>query len=128
MPFVRKGIWKIAPNNPRRGDGVVHQYCPPEHVEAEMDRFFAIYNDDVAPRRYPVEVEAAWLHHRFVRTHPFQDGNGRVSRLLMAYAYVKRNLPSPIIAALQSLLTSLSWKLRTAASCARSWIESPCWL
>ena len=99
VPFVRKGVWKISPNNPRRGDGVVHQYCPPEHVDAEMDRFFAIYNDDVAPRRYPVEVEAAWLHHRFVRTHPFQDGNGRVSRLLMAYAYVKRNLPSPIIAA-----------------------------
>ena len=64
-----------------------------------MDRFFAIYNDEVTPRRYPVEVEAAWLHHRFVRTHPFQDGNGRVSRLLMAYAYVKRNLPSPIVTA-----------------------------
>ena len=100
VPFVRKGVWKIAPNNPRRPDGVVHQYCPPEHVDAEMDRFFAIYNDEVAPRRYPVEVEAAWLHHRFVRTHPFQDGNGRVSRLLMAYAYVKRNLPPPVVVAL----------------------------
>jgi len=99
VPFVRKGGWKIAPNNPRRPDGVVHQYCPPEHVEAEMDRFFAIYNDEVAPRGYPVEVEAAWLHHRFVRTHPFQDGNGRVSRLLMACAYVGRNLPPPIVTA-----------------------------
>ena len=99
VPFVRKGVWKIAPNNPRRPDGVIHQYCPPEHVEAEMDRFFAIYNDEVVPRRYPVEVEAAWLHHRFVRTHPFQDGNGRVSRLLMAYAYVRRSLPPPIVTA-----------------------------
>ncbi|MXY57171.1 MAG: Fic family protein [Gammaproteobacteria bacterium] len=99
VPFVRKGVWKIASNNPRRPDGVVHQYCPPEHVEAEMDRFFVIYNEEVAPRPYPVEVEAAWLHHRFVRTHPFQDGNGRVSRLLMAYAYVRRNLPSPIVTA-----------------------------
>lgn len=99
VPFVRKGVWKIAPNNPRRPDGIVHQYCPPEHVEAEMDRFFAIYNDEIAPGGYPVEVEAAWLHHRFVRTHPFQDGNGRVSRLLMAYAYVSRNLPPPIVTA-----------------------------
>ena len=99
VPFVRKGMWKIAPNNPRRPDGVVHEYCPPEQVESEMDRFFAIYNDDVGPRGYPVEVEAAWLHHRFVRTHPFQDGNGRVSRLLMAYAYVKRGLPPPVITA-----------------------------
>lgn len=99
VPFVRKGIWKIAPNDPRRPDGVVHRYCPPEHVESEMDRLLRIYNDEVVPRQYPVEVEAAWLHHRFVRTHPFQDGNGRVSRLLMAYVYVRRNLPPPIITA-----------------------------
>ena len=50
---------------------------------------------------YPVNVEAAWLHHRFVRTHPFQDGNGRVSRLLMVWAYLKRSLPPPIIDALR---------------------------
>ena len=48
---------------------------------------------------YPVNVEAAWLHHRFVRAHPFQDGNGRVSRLLMAWAYLNRSLPPPVIAA-----------------------------
>ena len=52
---------------------------------------------DVERQRYPVEVEAAWMHHRFVRTHPFQDGNGRVSRMLMAYAYLKRGEPSPLI-------------------------------
>jgi len=99
VPFERKGTWKIAPNDPRRPDGIVHQYCPPEHVESEIDRLLRIYNDEVVPRQYPVEVEAAWLHHRFVRTHPFQDGNGRVSRLLMAYVYVKRNLPPPIVTA-----------------------------
>ena len=47
---------------------------------------------DLAP-----EVEAAWLHHEFVRIHPFQDGNGRVSRLLMAYPYIKAGEFPPII-------------------------------
>ncbi|MCY4293439.1 MAG: Fic family protein, partial [Acidimicrobiaceae bacterium] len=99
VPFTTKGRWKIRPNNPRRGDGHVHQYCPPEQVPPEMERLLTLYAD-IAGSGYPVNVEAAWLHHRFVRTHPFQDGNGRVSRLLMAWAYLKRSLPPPIVSAL----------------------------
>ena len=96
VPFRLKGRWKLRPNNPRRLDGLVHEYCPPELVQDEMDRFFALH-PEVERQGYPVEVEAAWMHHRFVCTHPFQDGNGRVSRMLMAYAYLRRSLPSPLI-------------------------------
>lgn len=32
----------------------------------------------------PIEI-AAWTHAEFVRVHPFIDGNGRTSRLLMNY-------------------------------------------
>ena len=98
VPFRRKGIWKNRPNNPRRPDGVMHEYCPPELVQDEMDRFFALHGE-IQAARYPVYVEAAWMHHRFVRTHPFQDGNGRVSRMLMAYAYIRRGEPPPVITA-----------------------------
>ena len=98
VPFTTRGAWKVRPNNPRRPDGVIHEYCPPEQVQSEMDRFFALY-DRIRQQDYPVNVEAAWLHHRFVQTHPLQDGNGRVSRLLMAWAYIRRNLPPPVIAA-----------------------------
>ena len=96
VPFRRKGVWKNRPNNPRRLDGVVHEYCPPEVVQDEMDRFFALHGT-IQAEGYPVYVEAAWMHHRFVRTHPFQDGNGRVSRMLMAYAYIRRGEPPPVI-------------------------------
>ncbi len=98
VPFRRKGVWKNRPNNPRRPDGVMHEYCPPELVQDEMDRFFALHAE-VERERYPVYVEAAWMHHRFVRTHPFQDGNGRVSRMLMAYAFIRRGEPPPVITA-----------------------------
>ncbi|MCY3932325.1 MAG: Fic family protein [Acidobacteria bacterium] len=99
VEFRGKGEWKTRPNNPRRADGLVHEYCPPEQVDPEMRRFLELYDGEIRDGGYPVNVEAAWLHHRFVRTHPFQDGNGRVSRLLMAWAYVKRRLPPPVVSA-----------------------------
>ena len=93
---LRKGQYKIRPNNPRRQDGFVHEYCPPEHVQSEMDRFLEFHHGhrdlELAP-----ELEAAWLHHEFVRIHPFQDGNGRISRLLMAYPFVKSGEFPPVI-------------------------------
>ena len=96
VPFDTRGQWKKRPNNPRRPDGVIHEYCPPQQVQSEMDRFLELYRD-IRKRDCAPNVEAAWLHHRFVRTHPFQDGNGRVSRLLMAWAYISRDLPPPVI-------------------------------
>ena len=39
---LRRGEYKIRPNNPRRPDGVVHEYCPPEQTQSEMDRFLGI--------------------------------------------------------------------------------------
>lgn len=97
---LRRGAWKIRPNNPRRQDGFVHEYCPPEQVESEIERFLAFHrghaNLDLAP-----ELEAAWLHHEFVRIHPFQDGNGRVSRLLMALPFIKAGEFPPVIRAVE---------------------------
>ena len=98
IPFRTKGMWKVNPNNPKRPDGMTHPYCPPEQVVSEIDGFLeqALELDG---KRLPVHVEAAWLHYRFVQIHPFQDGNGRVSRLLMIWPYLKRGLPVPIITA-----------------------------
>jgi Fic family protein len=85
---LEKGKYKTAPNSPTRPDGSVHEYCPPEHVDAEMDRLILMYREHLA-RSIPVEVEAAWLHHRFTQIHPFQDGNGRVARALATLVFIK---------------------------------------
>lgn len=78
---VSAGEWKRLPNNPSREGEVVHLYCPPEHVAAEMDRLIEMHLAHVEAG-VPAEVEAAWLHHRFAQIHPFVDGNGRVARSL----------------------------------------------
>ena len=96
IPFVSKGRWKTKDNFIRRPDGTLLEFCPVDQVRAEMNRFATLYHE-IRERNLPAEAEAAWAHHRFVRTHPFDDGNGRVSRLLMAYAYFRRGLPPPTI-------------------------------
>ncbi|MCY4635457.1 MAG: Fic family protein [Acidobacteria bacterium] len=93
---LRRGRYKIRPNNPKRPDGVVHEYCPPEQVRSEMDRFLTMHEGHDG-LNLPTEVEAAWLHHRFVRIHPFQDGNGRMARLLLAYVYLRNEEIPPVV-------------------------------
>ena len=81
------GAFKNWPNNPRRPDGKVHEYCPPEQVDSEMDRLIELHraHDEEG---LPPDVSAAWLHHRFVQIHPFQDGNGRVARAIASLVLI----------------------------------------
>ena len=87
-----RGGFKILPNNPTRTDGAVHEYCPPEQVESELDNlvgeYVGYYSTD--PRFHPLYI-AAWLHHRFTQIHPFQDGNGRVARTLLIWHLAREN-------------------------------------
>jgi len=83
-----KGNYKERPNNPKKPDGSMHQYSPPEHVESEMDRLLALHAEH-EKKGVPVEIEAAWLHHRFTQIHPYQDGNGRVARALASLLFIK---------------------------------------
>ncbi len=86
-----KGEWKRQLNNPTLITGESHEYCPPEHVSTEMDRLIEIHHSHRAAG-VATEVAAAWLHHRFTQIHPFQDGNGRVARLLATIVLVQGNL------------------------------------
>ncbi|MEX2649451.1 MAG: Fic family protein [Alphaproteobacteria bacterium] len=85
---LSKGDWKRLPNNPKRPNGDVHEYCPPVHTALEMDRLVAMHLQH-SKANVPTEVEAAWLHHRFTQIHPFQDGNGRVARALASLIFMR---------------------------------------
>lgn len=73
------GDWKKQPNHVKRPDGTMLEYCPPERVQDQME---ALVDMAASLDAHPV-VRAAWLHHRFIQIHPFQDGNGRVARALV---------------------------------------------
>jgi Fic family protein len=87
---LQKGRYKERPNNPLRPDGKIHQYCPPEQVDSEMERLLAMHERHVK-EGVPIEIQSAWLHHRFTQIHPYQDGNGRVARALASLMFIRDN-------------------------------------
>lgn len=88
---LEHGKWKTFINNPKRPDGTIHEYCPPEQVESEIGRLIEMHNQHLEIGVSP-EIEAAWLHHRFTQIHPFQDGNGRVARTLASLIFIRQGL------------------------------------
>lgn len=88
------GSFKNWPNNVKRADGSVLEFAPPEQVAGEIDRLSQLYGE-MANKVHPI-VSASWLHHRFVQIHPFQDGNGRVARVL-AFLSLERDHYPPLV-------------------------------
>ncbi|MBI3208549.1 MAG: Fic family protein [Candidatus Solibacter usitatus] len=84
-----KGKFKEQPNNPKRPDGTIHEYCPPIHVDSEVDSLLQLYQSYA--QEDPILL-SAWLHHRFTQIHPYQDGNGRVARALTTLVLLRAEL------------------------------------
>ena len=74
------------------------QHTPPEPLEMYRQvKDFYLDLSWKADDLNPIEL-AAWTHAEFVRIHPFRDGNGRTSRLLMNYQLMANGFPAIDIA------------------------------
>ena len=91
---LEHGGWKKWSNHVRRPDGSLLEYVPPEHVQSKIDRLLAF--DEKAKELHPLN-RAAWLHHAFVSTHPFEDGNGRVARALTMLVLLQSDYAPPVV-------------------------------
>jgi Fic family protein len=83
---IRVGVWRSS-GHPMRvvsgalGKEKVHFEAPPgENVENEMRRFFLWWKESEG--REDGLLRSALAHFYFVTIHPFEDGNGRLARVL----------------------------------------------
>ncbi len=91
------GEYKQQPNSVRLANGEIFEYTSPLETPAKMQELVAWYRKQEENNEFHPLLVAALLHYRFVCIHPFDDGNGRVSRLLMNYALLKRGYPPVVI-------------------------------
>lgn len=66
--------------------GAKHKPPAPSEMYYQIKEFFSNINSKSDLN--PIEL-AAWTHAEFVKIHPFIDGNGRTSRLIMNYQLMR---------------------------------------
>lgn len=90
------GEYKTVPNNVRTATGEIFEFAPPHEVEARMHSLVDWLTDSLVSPSFDLIATLAKLHHDFVLIHPFDDGNGRVARMLVNYVLLYKGYP-PII-------------------------------
>jgi len=75
--YRKVGMQVVSGNMGR--ERVCYEAPVPERVPGEMERFIAWFNDPDIPA---TPIKAAIAHFWFVCIHPFDDGNGRITRAL----------------------------------------------
>lgn len=97
MKTVALGQYKTQPNHVRTPTGETHYYALPEETPAKMQDLMTWYCDETAKGAIHLVEIAARFHHRFTAIHPFDDGNGRMSRLLMNLMLMQGGYPPAVI-------------------------------
>ncbi|MBD3209651.1 Fic family protein [Candidatus Woesearchaeota archaeon] len=74
-----------------RGGEIIHQGSPAEHVEKELKELVSWYKKN--KQKFKPLALAGIVHNQFEDIHPFQDGNGRVGRLLLNFVLLRYDYP-----------------------------------
>lgn len=94
---VHAGQYKTRPNSVITRYGDRFDYASPEETPAMMTDLVDWYNNaEKEGKLSPVEL-AALFHYRYIRIHPFEDGNGRIARLLVNYILAKHDIPMVVV-------------------------------
>ena len=93
---IQVGAYKTAPNNVKTSTGETYFFTPPERVQMEMTDLLDWVRRREEEGEHPV-ILAATFHYRFVRIHPFDDGNGRMARLLMNMILIRHGYAVAIV-------------------------------
>lgn len=74
-----------------RAGNIIHRGASAKEVASLLEELCRWYEEHTT--KYPPLLLAALVHNQFEKIHPFQDGNGRVGRLLLNYVLLRHDYP-----------------------------------
>ncbi len=94
---IEVGKYKSVPNHVKTRTGEIFRFAAPEETPAPMHDLIEWYRAKKGTSDTNPVILAAEFHYRFIRIHPFDDGNGRIARILMNFILMQFRYPPVII-------------------------------
>ncbi|MDR2964524.1 MAG: Fic family protein [Treponema sp.] len=94
---INVGTYKTRPNSVITPSGEVFNYASPEETPSLMNDLIQWYRKEEKREKLKIEELAAMFHYRYIRIHPFEDGNGRIARLIVNYILLRHDYPMIVV-------------------------------
>jgi len=94
---VKVGEYKTTPNHVKTITGEIFHYTTPEETPILMNELIQWYNQKSEESEVNPILLASEFHYRYIRIHPFDDGNGRTARIIMNFILLRFGYPPVII-------------------------------
>lgn len=94
---IQVGEYKSTPNHVLTPTGEIFRFATPEETPARMHDLIKWYREKENDSESHPLLAAAEFHYKFIRIHPFDDGNGRTVRILMNFILMKNGYPPVVV-------------------------------
>jgi Fic family protein len=94
---IHTGVYKTRPNSVITPTGELFDYASPEETPSLMADLLLWYSEEEQKAVLSPIEQAALFHYRYIRIHPFEDGNGRIARLIVNYILLRNGYPMIVI-------------------------------
>ncbi len=94
---INIGEYKSTSNHVKTSTGELFRFASPEETPAQMHDLMGWYKNELTREDVNPIILAANFHYKFIRIHPFDDGNGRTARILMNFILMQFDYPPVII-------------------------------
>lgn len=94
---IEIGKYKTTANHVKTTTGEIFRFAEPEETAAKMFDLLNWYKAKRTEADVNPILLSAEFHHKFIIIHPFDDGNGRMARILMNFILMSFAYPPTII-------------------------------